>query len=88
MVKLQIGQSTVLVPDGIFWYSLSIILAGALIVIIWRYVDRNDKRHEEHEELFKVIVGTQSDMKQMLAVHEEKHDQHEKDIAELKRHRK
>jgi len=79
-------QTTVVVPDGIFWYSLSIILAGALIMIIWRYVDKNDKRHEEHEELFKVMADTQSDMKQMLAVHEEKHEQHERDIADLKRH--
>jgi hypothetical protein len=80
-----IGQSQVVVPDGYLWYSISIILAIALIAIIWRYVDKNDKRHEEHEDIFKIIIGTQSDMKQMLAVHEEKHDQHERDIAELKR---
>lgn len=82
------GQTQVIVPDGLFWYTLSGMLALALIGIIWRYVDKNDKRHEEHEDIFKMMAKTQSDMSTMLAVHEEKHEQHDRDIEELKHYRK
>lgn len=35
-------ENTVIIPDGIFWYSLATLLAIALIWIIQRYVSKID----------------------------------------------
>ncbi|MDW0189338.1 MAG: hypothetical protein QOA70_06770 [Nitrososphaeraceae archaeon] len=60
------------IPDGVFYYSLSIILGLALLGIIYKFSDRISRLLEE---LVK------NDVKQDVRL-----DHHDKDIAELKKH--
>lgn len=38
------------VPDGIFWYSLSTVMAGALIAILWNYAKETTGMIKELKE--------------------------------------
>lgn len=61
------------VPDGVFYYSLSIILVGALIGIIYRYSEKTSK-------LLHELV--KNDVRQ-----DAKLETHSMQIAELKKQR-
>lgn len=50
-------------PDMLFWYSLSIILAGALIWVVNRYVTRTDK-------MFSQLIEAVNELRIIIKVHE------------------
>jgi len=50
----QITASQVVVPDSYFWYTLSLLLAVALIGIIWRFAERVSKTLDELKIIVKV----------------------------------
>jgi hypothetical protein len=60
----------VLVPDGIFYYSLSTLLTGALVWIIGRYVAKQS-------DLLEYLV--KNDVRQDARL-----DHHDEEIIELK----
>jgi len=64
-------------PDGWFYYGLSILFAGTLIVMIMKYSNRIDKAIERIEENLQRLT-------KMQAVHDVKITNHEKYIDELK----
>jgi hypothetical protein len=47
-------QAQVAVPDSYFWYTLSLLLAVALIGIIWRFAERVSKTLDELKIIVKV----------------------------------
>lgn len=59
------------VPDGIFYYSLSVLLIGALIVIVYRYADKTSKLLDE-------LVKND-------AVQDTRLDHHDDEIQDLKK---
>lgn len=63
-------------PDG-FYYTLSMILAGALIWVIKIYLNRTDTT-------LRQLVDAVAKLDKMLGIHEERHEHHEKQIDELK----
>ena len=70
-MKLQdiLQQAQVAVPDSYFWYSLSLLLAVALIGIIWRFAERVSKTLDE--------------LKMISKLHEQKHETSENRIDRL-----
>lgn len=54
-------------PPDSFYYALTVIFGGALIWIIKVYIGKQDS-------ILKQISQTVSDLKIMVAVHEEKHE--------------
>lgn len=50
-------------PDMLFWYSLSIVLAGSLIWVVNRYVNRTDK-------MFSQLIDAVNELRIIIKVHE------------------
>jgi uncharacterized membrane protein (DUF106 family) len=65
------------IPDGYFYYGLTVILAGVLIGVIWRFANKLAGTLEALKVTVHELVA-------ITKVHQEKHEQHEKDIEELK----
>ena len=53
MTDLALAEQ-VAVPDSYFWYTLSLLLAVALIGIIWRFAERISKTLDELKGISKV----------------------------------
>lgn len=64
------------VPDGVFYYTVTILLAGALIFIIWHFANKLTTTLDA----LKITVN---ELVTMTKVHEEKHKQHERKLEEL-----
>lgn len=64
-------------PDGLFYYSLTIALAGALLFVIIRYTGKVDST-------LKDIGSTLGEVSTMLKVHEHRLDDIDSDISDLK----
>src|SRR6188768_541129 len=64
-------------PDMYFWYSLSIILAGALVWVVNRYVNRTDA-------MFAQLINMVNELRVLIKVHESEIKNHESDIQSLK----
>ena len=73
----EITAQVTTVPDAWFWYTLSIVLAGALIWVIQRYINR-------HERILERVTQTLEEMKTMVAVHDAEIKNNRKDIDLLK----
>lgn len=43
-------------PDGLFYYSLSTLLALAIIAIIWRYVGKTDDMLKELKQAVQTLM--------------------------------
>ena len=71
-VMKELFAQITLPPDS-FYYALTVVLAGALIWVIKVYIGRVDAT-------LKQLMETQQQMKTMLAVHEQKHEQTEKKV--------
>lgn len=68
-------------PDGVFYYSLTIVLAMAIIAIVWAYVHRlNTTLDAIRQSIGSLVVITTS--------HEEKHKKHDADIEDLKKRKR
>ncbi|MFZ2905319.1 MAG: hypothetical protein WAZ98_03850 [Cyclobacteriaceae bacterium] len=76
LTELYSQVAPVIPPDN-FYYILFLLLGAGLIWVIKVYINRTD-------ETLKQITTSVSNMDKLLAIHEHKHEQHEKEIAELK----
>lgn len=65
------------VPPDSFYYILFLLLGTGLIWVIKVYISRT-------EETLKQISASVSNMDKILAIHEHRHERHEKEIEELK----
>ncbi len=63
-------------PPDSFYYTMFLLVGAALIWIIRTYIDRTDKT-------LKQLVDTVARLDKMIGIHEEKHDQHEKEFERL-----
>lgn len=61
MILQEIAQ--IPTPDMLFWYSLSIVLAGSLIWVVNRYVNRTDK-------MFSQLIDAVNELRIIIKVHE------------------
>ena len=64
-------------PDMFFWYTLSIVLAGSLVWVVNRYVNRTDK-------MFQSLIDMVNELRIIIKVHESEIKNHESDIQSLK----
>lgn len=69
-ILAQITKQAEVAPDSYFWYALSLLLASALIIIIYKYADKVQK--------------TLDGLVKMVAIHENDIKHMKDDIAELK----
>jgi len=69
MKDVQTLLQQVAVPDSYFWYTLSLVLAVALIGIIWKFAERVSKTLDE--------------LKLISKVHEHRHDETDSKIEKL-----
>lgn len=60
------------VPDGIFWYSLSTVMAGALIAILWNYAKETTGMIKELKETVQKLAINDSVQDERLDSHDEK----------------
>lgn len=65
-------------PDGWFYYAVTLAFGGALIYVLLRYTGKIDAT------LAKLQDAVQ-DLKAIVMVHEKRHDDHDEDIADLKK---
>jgi len=65
------------VPDGIFWYTLSTVMAGALIVIIWNYA-------KETTAMIKELKDTVQKLSINDKVQDERLDGHDEKLYEVR----
>lgn len=65
------------VPDGIFWYTLSTVMAGALIAIIWNYA-------KEMSGMIKELKDTTQKLAINDRVQDERLDGHDEKLYEVK----
>lgn len=65
-------------PDGWFYYAVTLAFGGALIYVLLRYTGKIDAT------LAKLQDAVQ-DLKSIVMVHEKRHDDHDEDIADLKK---
>jgi len=68
----------IVIPPDSFYYALSFLFGCALIWIIKSYIGRTDA-------ILKQLSETVSDMKTMLAVHENKHEDNDRRFDKLER---
>jgi len=61
MILEEIAQ--IPTPDMLFWYSLSIGLAGGLIWVVNRYVNRTDR-------MFSQLIEAVNELRIIIKVHE------------------
>jgi len=77
MFRYLLAQATVTpIPDGIFWYSLSTLLALSLIWVLQRYVNKTEK-------LLERLVADVSLLKINEATQDTTLKEHGKDILAL-----
>ena len=77
MENLDTILSQAQVPDAWFWYSLSIVLAAALIWIFKRYITRQDS-------IMDRLTKNLEELKTLTAVHDAEIKNNRKDIDLLK----
>lgn len=65
-------------PDGWFYYAVTLAFGGALIYVLLRYTGKIDAT------LSKLQDAVQ-ELKAIVMVHEKRHDDHDEDIADLKK---
>lgn len=63
-------------PPDSFYYTMFVLVGMALIWIIRTYIDRTDKT-------LKQLVDTVAKLDKMIGIHEEKHENHERELARL-----
>lgn len=73
----QLAQAIPMPPDS-FYYTMFVLVATALIWIIRTYIDRTDKT-------LKQLVDTVARLDKMIGIHEEKHDNHEKEFERIRK---
>lgn len=64
-------------PDGWFYYAVTLAFGGALIYVIIRYTGKIDSTLSKVQDAL-------NELKTISKVHEQRHDDHDNDIAELK----
>lgn len=62
-------------PDALFYYGLSLTLAGALVYIGIRYLNRNEARQEKREEKLDTILDKLTDRVTAQEVITARHDE-------------
>jgi hypothetical protein len=76
-------------PDGYFYYALSMGIAGLTAFLIWfainRYLSRQDARDTKVDETLASIGKTLNELMKITAIHDEKHKSHELKFAEMSR---
>lgn len=65
------------VPDGIFWYSLSTVMAGALMAILWNYA-------KETTSMIKELKDTIQDLAINDKVQDERLDGHDEKLYDVR----
>lgn len=65
-------------PDGWFYYAVTLAFGGALIYVLLRYTGKIDAT------LSKLQDAVQ-ELKTIVMVHEKRHEDHDEDIADLKK---
>lgn len=64
-------------PDGYFYYTLTVLLGGVLVGIVYRYTNKID-------ETFKEIRNAVNELVTSMKVHNVRLDGHDREIEEIK----
>lgn len=65
-------------PDGWFYYAVTLVLGGALIWVLIRYVSKIDV-------ILTTVQEAVSELKIMAQLHEQKLETHDQEIEEIKK---